>query len=107
MKEMKELKEKERIVMMDDIGLSLIELMNIEGMRNCKLIFICAEGQDADTVMHYFGIKDINKRIWSKTDHINKNNNLIYVIDQRHKSDFDRILMSKLANVPDNHVFTL
>jgi len=44
MKEMKELKEKERIVMMDDIGLSLIELMNIEGMRNCKLIFICAEG---------------------------------------------------------------
>lgn len=52
-----------------------------------------------------FGLKDINRRIWSATDGLNKANNVVYIIDEKHKSDIERILMSKLANYADNHVF--
>jgi uncharacterized protein with ATP-grasp and redox domains len=54
-----------------------------------------------------FGLRDINKRMWSHTDGLNKNNNVVYIIDEKHKNDLDRILMSKLPNISDNHVFAL
>lgn len=43
-------------------------------------------------------------RIWGET---NTTNNVVYLIEDRHKSDIDRILMLKTQDVPDNHVFIL
>ena len=60
---------------------------------------------NCNKIIKYFGLDDINKRIWKGT--YNKQNNLVYIIDERHKSDYDRLFMSKLANVSDNHVFAL
>ncbi len=92
---------------MEDIGEELEDLMTTEGLRNCKLLLMCATGDDYCRLINVFGLRDINKRMWSRTDGLNKNNNVVYIIDEKHKNDLDRILMSKLPNVSDNHVFAL
>jgi hypothetical protein len=56
-------------------------------------------------VMKVFGLKDINRRIWASSDGFNKNNNTVYIVDDKHKTDIERLLGSKLANYADNHVF--
>ena len=79
--------------------------MSLEGLRNCKLVLSCAINDDCNKVIKIFGLEDINKRIWKGK--YNNQNNLVYIIDDRHKLDYDRLFMSKLANVSDNHVFAL
>ena len=74
-------------------------------MRNCKLFLVCSQADDINHVIKMFGLKDINRRIWAATDGLNKANNVVYIIDEKHKSDIERVLMSKLANYADNHVF--
>ena len=81
--------------------------MSVEGLRNCKLLLMCATSDEYYGLINKFGMRDINKRIWSHTERVNKNNNVVYIIDDKHKSDLDRILMSKIGNVSDNHVFAL
>jgi hypothetical protein len=55
--------------------------MSIEGLRNCKLLLICATGDVNSRLREVFGLKDINRRIWSINDRLNKNNNVVYIID--------------------------
>jgi len=56
-------------------------------------------------VIKIFDLKDINRRIWAISEGLNKSNNIVYIIDDKHKVDIERILVSKLANYADNHVF--
>lgn len=81
-------------------------MSNIE-LKNFKLILVCAYNDDYSKLINKFGLKNINKRIWNGTNGYNKNNNIIYIIDDKHKNDIDRILMSKITNISDNHVFAL
>jgi hypothetical protein len=81
--------------------------MATEGLRNCKLILMCAAGDECDRLINVFGLRDINKRVWSRSEGVNRDNNVVYIVDEKHKTDLDRILMSKLPNVSDNHVFAL
>jgi len=79
--------------------------MRQDGMRNCKLILMCSIMDEMSQVIRIFGLKDINRRIWAITDGLNKSNNTVYIIDDKHKVDIERLLVSKLANYADNHVF--
>jgi len=79
--------------------------MKNDELHNCKLILIGAINDSRDDIINFFGLKDINRRIFN--NNYNVNNNLVYIIEDKHKSDLDRILMSKTNIVTDNHVFVL
>lgn len=79
--------------------------MREEGMRNCKLVLMCSVMDEIGQVIKIFGLKDINQRIWATTEGLNKSNNVVYIIDDKHKVDIERIYVSKLTNYADNHVF--
>lgn len=66
---------------------------------------MCSIMDEMSQVIRIFGLKDINRRIWAITDGLNKSNNTVYIIDDKHKVDIERLLVSKLANYADNHVF--
>lgn len=72
-----------------------------------KLIIYCANGEEHETFRFFFGLDQINKRIWCKYGGINKDNNTVYVIEEKHKPDIDRILMLKAQFIAENHVFFL
>jgi hypothetical protein len=76
-------------------------------LRNVKLILYCANGEEHETFREFFGLDQINKRIWSKFGGINKWNNTVYVIEEKHKTDIDRLLMLKAQFIAENHVFFL
>lgn len=81
--------------------------MQQEGLRNLKLIFYCSPTDPIEKFREYFDLQDINRRIWSNTGGLNIHNNIVYVIEDSHKSDIDRILMLKTQDIPDNNVFVL
>ena len=72
-----------------------------------KIIFYSAKGDSIEDFREYFGLNDVCARIWSATEGLNKNNKAVYVIEQKHKTDIDRILMLKALDIPDNNVFVL
>ena len=82
-----------------------MELMSDKELRNCKLLLMCSKFDDDGELINVFGLRDINRRIWNRSGGINKQNNVVYVISDKHKVDVERILVSKLANYADNHVF--
>ena len=92
-------------VVFPEVGEEIIRLMRAAPLRNCKLILMCSVMDEISDVIRVFGLKDINRRIWANTDGLNKNNNTVYIIDDKHKTDIQRLLSSKLANYADNHVF--
>lgn len=61
--------------------------MRAAPLRNCKLILMCSVMDEISDVIRVFGLKDINRRIWANTDGLNKNNNTVYIIDDKHKTD--------------------
>ncbi len=52
-------------------------------------------------------MKDINRQIWAGNNGLNKDNNTVFIIEDKHRSDIDRILMPKVTDVPDNNIFIL
>lgn len=72
-----------------------------------KLMLYVAKQDSIEHFRDYFNLNDINRRIWSKTDGINKWNNVVYVLEDKHKTDAERILMLKTQDVADNNVFIL
>lgn len=48
---------------------------------------MCSIMDDMSQVIKIFGLKDINRRIWAITDGLNKSNNTVYIIDDKHKAD--------------------
>lgn len=42
---------------------------------------MCANGDEYYRLINVFGLRDINKRIWSRTEGLNKYNNVVYIID--------------------------
>ena len=81
--------------------------MKEENLRNCKLVFYCAEEDDLEDFRSFFGLEDINKRLWASKSDININNNVVFIIEEKHRSDIDRILAMKVQDIADNHVFLL
>ncbi len=69
------------------MGEEIIELMKELPMRNCRLILMCSVMDEISDVIRVFGLKDINRRIWANTDGLNKNNNTVYIVDDKHKAD--------------------
>lgn len=45
--------------------------------------------------------------MWISTGGINISNNVVYVKEEKFKTDIDRILMLKTQDIPDNNVFVL
>lgn len=88
-------------------GESIVGLMQQDGLRNLKLILFCSHKDSIQTFNQYFDLEEINRRIWSKSEGLNLNNNIVYVIEQKHKPDLDRILMLKTQDVADNNIFIL
>lgn len=80
--------------------------MRTEGLKNTKVILFCGKDDNEDFIAH-FGLKDINRRIWSNSGGVNIANNVVYIIEDKHRSDIDRILMPKVTDVPDNNIFVL
>jgi hypothetical protein len=70
-----------------EVGEEIIELMKELPMRNCRLILMCSVMDEISDVIRVFGLKDINRRIWANTDGLNKNNNTVYIVDDKHKAD--------------------
>jgi hypothetical protein len=89
---------------MSEFGDHIVEIMNSDELRNCKLILHCANNDAIEEFRAFFGLGDINRRIWKD---YNRNNNIVYIIEEKHKSDLDRILMLKAQIPADNHVFIL
>jgi len=48
---------------------------------------MCSKFDDDGELINCFGLKDINKRIWNRSGGINKQNNVVYVISDKHKVD--------------------
>ena len=74
-------------------------------MRNGKLLLMCSKFDEDDDIIDVFGLKDINKRIWARSSGLNAHNNLVYVISEKHRVDVERILVTKVPNPSDNHIF--
>ena len=72
-----------------------------------KVILFCGKEDSMKDVRHYFNLEHINRRIWNKTGGININNNVVYLIEEKHRFDIDRILMLKTQDLPDNNIFIL
>jgi hypothetical protein len=81
--------------------------MKEENLRNCKLVFYCAEEDDLEDFRSFFGLEDINKRLWASTNSLNVSNNMVYIIQEKHRTDIERILMMKIQDFADNNVFIL
>ena len=54
-----------------------------------------ANGEEHEAFREYFNLEQINRRIWNKYGGINKWNNTVYIIEEKHKLDIDRLLMLK------------
>jgi hypothetical protein len=70
-------------------------------------VLYCSCGDSFEDFSNYFDLKNINRRIWAKTEGLNLSNNVVYIMQERHKSDIDRILMLKTQDIADNNVFIL
>ena len=82
--------------------------MQQKELRNLKLLLYCGVSDSVESFREYFGLEDINSRIWSNQEGgLNHQNNLVYVIAEKHKIDIDRILMLKTQDIAENHVFIL
>ena len=55
--------------------------------------------------MDFFRLWNVNERIWSETDGVNIRNNSVFIVEEKHKTDIDRILMQKVEVPANNHVF--
>lgn len=55
--------------------------MQQDGLRNLKLILFCSHKDSIQTFNQYFDLEEINRRIWSKSEGLNLNNNVVYVIE--------------------------
>jgi hypothetical protein len=82
-------------------------LLQDPALRNLKLVLYCAKEDSRQSLEGFFGLRDINARIWRGSGGLNRNNNLVYIIEDKYRTDIDRILMPKVLNIPDNHVFIL
>jgi hypothetical protein len=71
------------------------------------VILYCAKGDSIRQFREFFGLEKINQRIWSKEGGINHSNNIVYIVEEKHKHDIDRILMLKAQHLPDNNIFIL
>ncbi len=96
--------EEEEVARMEDFGEYVEKALSAEGLRNCKLVMHCGKEDSIEKVRSFFGLEDINRRIWRG---YNFQNNLVYLIEEKHKLDLDRILMLKTQDIPDNNVFVL
>ena len=90
---------------MHEFGQKIEELMKDEEMRNFKLILMNSKFDEDDDIIDIFGLKNINQRIWQAHGGLNVNNNIVYVISEKHKVDVERILVSKVQVQSDNHIF--
>lgn len=73
-------------------------------LRNCKLLLYCSCSDSVEEFRSFFGLEQVNRRIW---EGYNTANNVVYVLDEKHRSDIDRILMLKAQDAANNHVFIL
>lgn len=89
------------------LGDVLVDIFARQEIRNMKLIFYCAQQDSISDFRGYFGLQNINMRIWRESGGINGCNNVVYIIEDRNKTDVDRILMVKAVDVPDNNIFVL
>lgn len=89
---------------MEDFGDYVERALKIDKLRNCKLVLFCAKDDSIEKFRNFFGLEHINERIW---EGCNSQNNLVYIIEEKHKVDLDRILMLKTQDIPDNNVFVL
>lgn len=88
----------------ENFGEVVVEVLSTDKLRNCKVIFFCALEDSLESFRTYFGLDQVNKKIGGRH---NKQNNLVYLIDEKHHVDIDRILMMKVHDAADNHVFIL
>lgn len=88
----------------EGFGEVVAEALLVEELRNCKVLFFCSLEDTLENFRTFFGLDQINRRIGGKH---NKRNNLVFLIEEKHRGDVDRILMVKLHEVADNHVFIL
>lgn len=87
-----------------EFGEVVVELMRAPQLRNCKLILYCSCSDSVEEFRSFFGLEQINRRIW---DGYNTANNVVYVLEEKHRSDIDRILMLKAQEPANNHIFIL
>jgi hypothetical protein len=85
----------------------LVHWLEVKDIRNLKIILFCAKNDSIEKFREYFGLDNVNRRLWLTTGGLNTHNKVVYVIEQRHKNDVDRVLMLKALDVPDNNVFVL
>ena len=67
-------------------------------------MFFCALEDSLESFRAYFGLEEVNRKIGGRH---NRRNNLVYLIEEKHRMDIDRILMMKVHDAADNHVFIL
>ena len=72
-----------------------------------KLMLYCAKGDSVEGFRDYFNLNHVNRRIWSINEGFNRWNNVVYVLEDKHKADAERILMLKTQDVADNNIFIL
>jgi hypothetical protein len=77
------------------------------GIEKTKICLFCDEEDKMEDFREFFGLKDINRRLWSEEKGINAYHNCVYVIEKDHKVDIERLLSKRLYAVPDNHIFIL
>lgn len=65
---------------------------------------MCGPEDSVEDYRSFFGLEDINRRIWEGYNH---SNIVVYIVSEKHKMDIDRILMLKAQDFPDNHYFIL
>ena len=80
-------------------------MLQNKGLSHCRIIFILSEDDDREDFMDFFRLWNVNERIWSETDGVNIRNNSVFIVEEKHKTDIDRILMQKVEVPANNHVF--
>lgn len=50
----------------EDFGECIVNAMKTEGLRNCKVIFYCAMEDSIDRFRDFFGLEQVNRRIYGK-----------------------------------------
>lgn len=64
----------------DDFGGYLVNWLQDPNIRNLIFVLYCAKGDSIEKFREYFGLKDINRRIWASTSGLNLHNKAVFII---------------------------